>query len=158
MLTNPYPHKLDSADLSGKKFQADIHPGDKALLMSLRPSKGTIQLVVNNLIKNLCDDLRELNVTGWLPDGDNILTILTERRDYSEEQLERLRHTTVCTSGSVPPRLLVNQRRRGVREKVTESKAKSTDSPKRTPRRVKRVGEASDTPSTESQQNTTESS
>src|SRR5258708_6620099 len=125
MLTNPYPTKLDSADGTGIKLQCDIHPADKALIMSIRPSKGTTQLVVNNLIKNLCDDLRELNITGWQLDGDTILTILTERRELSEAQCERLRHTSICTPGTVSPRILDYRGRTSVRKETTKSKAKS---------------------------------
>jgi len=104
MLTNPYPNTINSGSDydSGMKFQCDVHPGDKALLMSLRPSKGTLQLIVNNLLKNLCDDIRELNITGWQLDGDQILSTLVERRELSESQCERLRHTSICALGAVP--------------------------------------------------------
>src|SRR6266403_946306 len=145
MLSNPYPNTINSGSDydSGLKFQCDVHPGDKALLMSLRPSKGTLQLIVNNLLKNLCDDIRELNITGWQLDGDTILSILVERRELNESQCERLRHTSICALGAVPPRLLEHRGRSSVREKATKPKAKSTNSPKRTSRRVERVGEAS---------------
>lgn len=141
MLSNPYPNQINSADDSGAKLQCDIHPGDKALLMSLRPSKGTIQLIVNNLLKNLCDDVRELNITGWQLDGDQILSILTERRDLTEGQCERLRHTSICAVGTVPPRLLDSGGGTSLRQKTSKSKAESAHAPKRTVRRVKRTGE-----------------
>jgi len=160
MLTNPYPNTINSGSDydSGMKFQCDVHPGDKGLLMSLRPSKGTLQLIVNNLLKNLCDDIRELNITGWQLDGDQILTILVERRELSESQCERLRHTSICALGAVPPRLLDNRRGTSVREKAPKLKAKSSNSQKRTPRRVERVGEESPPQeATQSEQNTTES-
>jgi len=160
MLTNPYPNTINSGSDydSGMKFQCDVHPGDKALIMALRPSKGTLQLVVNNLLKNLCDDIRNLNITGWQLDGDQILSILVERRDLTESQCERLRHTSICALGAVPPRLLDNRRGTSVRKKAAKPTPQSTNSQKRTPRRVERVGEEkSETASTQSEQNTTES-
>lgn len=158
MLTNPYSTSVNSSNDSGAKLQCDVHPGDKALIMSLKPSKGTIQLVVNNLIKNLCDDIRELNITGWQPDGDDILSILVERRAFNETQCERLRHTSICASGTVPSRLLNSRRGTSVREKAPKSKVVSPNSQKRTPRRVERVRETSSPQiETQSEQNPTES-
>jgi hypothetical protein len=160
MLTNPYPNTINSGSDydSGMKFQCDVHPGDKALLMSLRPSKGTLQLIVNNLLKNLCDDIRELNITGWQLDGDQILTILVERRELSEGQRERLRHTSICTVGTVPPRILDYRGGTSIRKKASKLTSKATNTPKRTPRRVERIRETiSPQTTTQSEQNTAES-
>jgi hypothetical protein len=150
-LKNPYPTKIDSADETGSKLQCDISPADKALIMSLRPAKGTIQLVVNNLLKNLCDDLRELNIHGWRLDGDELLTILTDKRPFSEHQLDKLRKSTAGTTKPVSERLLEHRRGTSVREKAPELEVKSANPTKRSTRGKQRVGEEAPTAGSNSQ-------
>lgn len=93
MLTNPYQHLIDNA--TGLRVQLDIDGNDKSLIVSIRPVRGTTQLVLSRLIHNLCNELRQLDVLAYRPDSDTILTILTEQRPLSADQLHRLEQSSV---------------------------------------------------------------
>ena len=136
-LKNPYDYHVNSSAL-GVKFQCDVDPLDKALITSLRPARGTLQLVVLNLLKNLCNDLRDLGINHYCVDGDEILDILTGPKPLSRGQIERLRRTTVGTIGEIPPRFFLDSRGTSVREKVAGTKTKSSDATKRTSQGVQR--------------------
>src|SRR5215831_14445820 len=97
LLQNPYPYPTNEDDKDARRMQSYISAEDKALLTSLRPVKGTAQAIVNNLINNICHDLRDLGVTFYRPDADDILRVLCERRPLTDEQIVRLRRTTVGT-------------------------------------------------------------
>lgn len=137
-LKNPYDTHVNSSDATGVKFQCDVDPNDKSLIASLRPAKGTLQLVVLNLLKNLCNDLRDLGITHYRVDGDEILDILTGAKPLSRGQVERLRRTTVGSTGPIPERFLLDSGRTSVREKVAGTTPKSRNVAKRTGEGVKR--------------------
>jgi hypothetical protein len=137
-LRNPYNHKIDSADETGVKLQCDIDPNDKALLVGLRPAKGTIQLIVINLLHTLCNDLRDLGITSYRPDADDVIATLVESRPFSPEQLARVRQSLVGTHGQIPERFLVDRGGTGVREKTAGAKTKSGHAKERTSSRVER--------------------
>ncbi len=131
MLKNAYEHKLNSAPGHiGEKIQCDIDPNDKALLMSLRPVKGTIQLVVNNLLFNICNDLRKLNVVGWRPDGDAILELLSRPRTLSPTQFDEFseRCTSISLVETVSSGIFDDRRRAEVRQTTPSNETESTDS------------------------------
>ena len=127
LLKNPYPLPTDSDDQDARRFQSYISAEDKALLTSLRPVKGTAQAIVNNLILNLCHDLRDLGVTFYRPDADDILTILCERRPLTDEQIVRIRRTTVGTTSQVPSWLQQHRRVTSVRKAAANHPAQSSD-------------------------------
>src|SRR5438105_9598832 len=122
MLTNPYPHPTDADDKDALRFQTYLSGEDKALLMSVRPARGTAQTIVNNLIKHICDDLRELNITSFRVDADDILCVLTERRPLTSDQVSRLRRTTFGASAKVPKGLFNDSRGTEVRKGTTNAK------------------------------------
>lgn len=102
MIANPYPIPTSDDDKATTRFQTYLSAEDKGLLFGIRPIRGTIQAVVNNLIRNLCNDLRDLELTSYHPDADSILAILIERRDLTNGQLERIRCAVVGTNKQVP--------------------------------------------------------
>ncbi len=106
MLKNPYLTPEDPGQQAALRFATYLDGEDKALLMSIRPVRGTAQAVINNLIKNICNDLRELRITGYHPDADDILAILVEPRHLTDEQITRLRCTTFGVDAEVPARFL----------------------------------------------------
>jgi hypothetical protein len=105
MIHNPYPAPTSEEDKQACRFQTYLSGEDKGLLSSIRPIRGTPQAVVNHLIKNLCNDLRELGITSYRPDADDIFAILVEPRDLTEGQLARLRCTTIGTTQQVSKRI-----------------------------------------------------
>lgn len=127
MLKNPYPIPTEEDDKQACRFATYIDAGDRALLMSLRAVRGTAQAAVNNLILNLCNDLRDLNLTSYRPDADDILSILVERRPLTDDQLNRLRRTTLGTATTVPPWLQQHRRRTEIRKGTTESETGSSN-------------------------------
>lgn len=131
MLKNPYPppSELNENDLAACRFQTYIDAGDRALLMSLRAVRGTAQAAVNTLILHLCNDLRELNLTSYRPDADDILEILCERRPLTDDQITRLRRTSISVHQQISTGLQHNRRSSGVREGATNTKTKSTHTP-----------------------------
>lgn len=98
MLTNPYTHLLNSAK-DDFKLQVDVTGDDKSLLKSIMPDKGTMQLIVSNLIFNLCNELRDTHhIYGFRPDASTILSILLEPRGLNPDQIDRLSRTSATTS------------------------------------------------------------
>ena len=128
MIHNPYPIPTDEDDKSTCRFATYISAEDKALLMALRPVRGTPQAVINHLIKNLCDELRELKLNFYRPDADDILQVLVERRQLSRRQIDRLRCTTIGTSKDVPERFRQPRGSGGVHEDAPNAQA-SPDNP-----------------------------
>jgi hypothetical protein len=126
MLHNPYPSQVDNVDRDALRFQTYLSGEDKALLMSVRPIKGTAQVVINHLIKHICNDLRDLGITSYRPDADDIFTILVERRALTDDQIARLRRTTIGADQQVPTWLQQHRRGSGVRKR-TANPASSTD-------------------------------
>ena len=122
MLTNPYPPPRDSDDLYALRFQTYLSGTDKSLLMGLRPVRGTMQCVVNHLIKNLCNELRELAIDSYLPDADDVLAILVEPRPITDDQINRLRRTSVGAVGKIPKRVQQHSRGTKVRKGATNTK------------------------------------
>lgn len=130
MLSNPYPHPLDSATSDDNKLQCDISGEHKSDLTRLRPRKGTIQLIVSNLVYNLWLDLHELTGHFYDPNGDELLAILTERRPLTPDQLDRFRRSS---SGAVKEISEGVQQHRGgpsVRAPVAATETGSGHSPK----------------------------
>src|SRR5713101_2502363 len=123
MLTNPYPQPRNEAEAELFRLQTYISGEDKSLLVGIRPMKGTAQTIINNLILNLCRDLRDLNITSFHPDADDILTVLTERRALSDTQIQRLRCTTAGLPKKVPTGLLQHSGGTSVCEGATSTKA-----------------------------------
>ena len=122
MLTNPYPPPRDSDDLDALRFQTYLSGADKSLLMGLRPVRGTMQCVINHLIKNLCNELRSLNITSYHPDADTILAVLIEPRDLTNSQLERLGRTITSTPAKASAWVQQHQRGTKVRKGTTNAK------------------------------------
>jgi hypothetical protein len=89
-LTNPYGRRLDSSETGCAKFVSDIDAADKHRIVTLRPVKGTMQLVVNQLIHNLCRELEQYELTNYTPHGDAILGILCEPRPIDPSVATRL--------------------------------------------------------------------
>lgn len=101
MIHNPYPIPTSDDDRSTTRFQTYLSGEDKGLLFGVRPIRGTPQAVINHLIKNLCNDLRDLKLTQYHPDADAVFSILIERRPLTADQLSRIRRALVGTSGEV---------------------------------------------------------
>jgi hypothetical protein len=127
LLKNPYPLPNNEDDKDASRFQSYISAEDKSLLSSLRPVKGTAQAIVNHLILNLCHDLRDLGITFYRPDADDILAILCERRPLTDEQIVRLRRTTVGSTSEIPTWLQQHRRITSVRKGSPNVEAKSSD-------------------------------
>ena len=127
MLKNPYPLPNNEDDKDASRFQSYISAEDKSLLTSLRPVKGTAQAIVNNLILNLCHDLRDLGVTFYRPDADDILAVLCERRVLTDEQIARLRRTTVGTTSEIPTWLQQHRRITSIRKGSSNAETKPSD-------------------------------
>jgi len=121
MIHNPYPIPTSDDDKAACRFQTYLSGKDRALLFGIRPIRGTPQAVINNLIKNLCDELRELNITDYRPDADDIFSILVERRALSPDQLSRIRRTIDSTDKQVPARVQQHSGGSGVRERATST-------------------------------------
>jgi hypothetical protein len=138
MLKNPYPLPTNEDDKNASRFQSYISAEDKALLSSLRPVKGTAQAIVNNLILNICHDLRDLGVNFYRPDADDILTILCERRPLTDEQIVRLRRTTVGTTSQVPTWLQQHRRRTSLHEDASNTSSESSNIQKSDAKRERR--------------------
>lgn len=119
MIHNPYPTPTSEDDKQACRFQTYLSGEDKGLLSSIRPIRGTPQAVINHLIKNLCDDLRELGINSYRPDADDIFAILVERRDLTEGQLVRLGCTTIGPIEQIPPRVRQHRGRTEVRKGPT---------------------------------------
>jgi len=139
MITNPYPPPTDD-DRQSCRFQTYLSGEDKGLLSSIRPIRGTPQAVINHLIKNLCDDLRELGITSYRPDADDIFAILVERRDLTEGQLARLGCTTIGSTKQVSARIQQYRRRAEVRERLTDSSPSSHNTAGKTTRGKSQAG------------------
>ena len=101
MIRNPYPPPRDEDKISCR-FQTYLSGEDKGLLSSIRPIRGTPQAVVNHLIKNLCNDLRDIGLTAYHPDADDIFCILVERRPITAEQRVRIRRALASTNKQIP--------------------------------------------------------
>ena len=129
MLKNPYPppSDLNENDLAACRFQTYIDAGDRALLMSLRAVRGTAQAVVNTLILHLCNDLRDIQLTSYRPDADDILEILCERRPLTDDQITRLRSTSIGVHQQIPSWLQQHRRSTKLREGTTDVQTKSTN-------------------------------
>lgn|SRR5215475_616024 len=142
MIHNPYPTS-ENDDKSATRFQTYISAEDKALLMSLRPVKGTPQAIINNLILNVCRDLRDLNITSFRPDADDILAVLLERRPLTDDQLVRLRRTSIGVSEEIPTWLQYHRRRTEVRKRTSDAPTGSSHTKGETRRRVRRDSKTS---------------
>ena len=140
MIHNPYPIPTDEDEKASCRFATYIAARDRALLMSLRPVRGTPQAVVNNLIKHFCDELRELKLDFYHPDADDILTVLLERRRLDADQVSRLRRTTFGVSAEIPARLQHSGRGHEVRKRSTDHATKPRNLQGKANRRVKRTG------------------
>jgi hypothetical protein len=158
LLKNPYPLPTNEDDKNASRFQSYISAEDKALLSSLRPVKGTAQAIVNHLISNICHDLRDLGVNFYRPDADDILAVLCERRPLTDEQIVRLRRTTVGTTSSIPTWLQQHRRVTTVRKASANAPAKSGNVPKHVTKGERRTGEETpDAPQSASQETTNDS-
>lgn len=120
MIQNPYPPPKEEDKISCR-FQTYLSGEDKGLLSSVRPIRGTPQAVINHLIKNLCNDLRELGITTYHPDADDILTILVEPRPLSADQLTRIRRAVAGTDKQVSAGVRQHSRGTSVHKRPTDS-------------------------------------
>jgi hypothetical protein len=141
MLKNPYLTPEDPGQQNALRFATYLDGEDKALLMSIRPIRGTAQAVINNLIKNICNDLRDLKLTGYHPDADDILAVLVESRPLTTSQVERLRRTTFGSNAEVPTRLYEHRRGSEVRERPANHPTSTHHVKGKTAGRVKSNGE-----------------
>lgn len=128
MIHNPYPAPTTDDEKSTTRFQTYLSGEDKGLLFGIRPIRGTPQAVVNHLIKNLCDELRELGITNYHPDADDIFTILVERRPLSTDQLTRIRRAVAGNTKQVSTGVRDNSGGTEVRKRPSSSKT-SADHP-----------------------------
>lgn len=126
MIHNPYPTPRDEDKISCR-FQTYLSGEDKGLLFSIRPIRGTPQAVVNHLIKNLCDDLRELGVTSYHPDADDIFAVLVERRQLTTEQRTRIRRTLTGSDKQIPTRVQQHSGGTGVRKRPASPPSSAND-------------------------------
>lgn len=101
MLTNPYPHHIDSSNPDAHRIQCDVPADVKILLSTLRLQKGTTQLVILNLLHNLISDLHDLGIYTYQPDGDTVLATLCRRRPLTDDCL-RLRRPDPGTPAKIP--------------------------------------------------------
>ena len=136
MIRNPYPIPTSDDDKATTRFQTYLSGEDKGLLFGLRPIRGTPQAVVNHLIKNLCNDLREHNITAYHPDADTIFSILVERRPLSGDQLARLRCAVTGVHRQVSAGVQQQSGGTSVRQRPTGSTSGSHNSSSQTKRRV----------------------
>lgn len=155
MLHNPYPSQHDNVDQDALRFQTYLNGPDKALLMGIRPIKGTAQTVINHLIKNLCNDLRDLGINSYRPDADDIFTILVERRALTDDQVERLRRTTVGTDQQIPTGLQQHRGGTKVRKRTANPSAGANHPKVKTPRGVKSTSGEPSTETTTDPEDTT---
>lgn len=119
MLTNPYPHHVNSENPDAHRIQCDVPADVKILLSTLRLQKGTTQLVVLNLLHNLINDLHDLGIYTYQPDGDAVLAALCRRRPIPVECL-RLRRSSAGTVAKVSKGVRDGRGGSGVREGTTE--------------------------------------
>ena len=138
IIHNPYPIPTDEDDKASTRFQTYISVEDKLLLMSLRPIRGTSQAVINHLIKNLCNELRELKLNFYRPDADDILAILVERRPLTNSQIDRLRCTTIGDSKDVPKGFRQPRRSSGLHQGASNAQAQPTNTTGESTKRVRR--------------------
>lgn len=157
MLKNPYPSQHDNVDQEALRFQTYLNGPDKALLMGIRPIKGTAQVVINHLIQNLCNDLRDLGITSYRPDADDIFAILVERRTLTDDQIVRLRRTTVGNDQQIPTWLQQHRRRTEVRKRTTNPQTGANDPKVKTPRGKQPVSRKTPPQTTGSEETTTNS-
>lgn len=129
MIQNPYPTPVEDDDKGTCRFQTYLSGEDKGLLFGIRPIRGTAQAVINNLIRNLCNDLRELNITTYHPDADSILAVLIERRPLSADQLSRIRRTLTSTHKQVSTGLQQHSGSTSLREGLTSDASSTNDAP-----------------------------
>jgi hypothetical protein len=147
MLNNPYPIPTDEDDKASCRFATYLSKEDKTLLMSLRPVRGTPQAVVNNLIKNFCDELRALKLDFYHPDADDILTVLVGHRKLTADQINRLRCTTFGVSSQIPTWLQHSGGGSKIRQRHSNDATKPSDVPRTTKRGINRhSGETSSAP------------
>jgi hypothetical protein len=134
MLKNPYLTPEDPGQQAALRFATYLDGEDKALLMSIRPIRGTAQAVINNLIRNICNDLRDLGINHFCPDADDILAVLVESRPLTASQIERLRRTTFGTAAEIPTRLHEHRGRSEVRERPADHSVSAHNTPRKTSR------------------------
>ena len=120
MIKNPYPPPKEEDKISCR-FQTYLSGEDKGLLSSIRPIRGTPQAVVNHLIKNLCNDLRDLNITQYHPDADDIFAVLVEPRKLTADQLSRIRRTLTGNDKQISTRIQHDSRGSGVRKRLAST-------------------------------------
>lgn len=119
MITNPYPTPVEDDDKGTCRFQTYLSGEDKGLLFGIRPIRGTAQAVINHLIRNLCNDLRDLNITQYHPDADSIFAVLIERRKLTTEQLTRIRRALAGTDKQVSKGVQQHSGGSSVRQRLT---------------------------------------
>lgn len=140
-LENPYGHLISSANDNSRRFQCDIDAEDKAALQNLCPRKGITQLIVLNLIKNLINDLKDLQIYGtYQSAGDAIYTVLLQRRKLTFNQGEQLRCAITPVPEEIPQGLLHSGRGSAIREAVTDAPSEQRNAPKRTGKGKQRTG------------------
>jgi len=137
MIRNPYPIPTSDDDKAACRFQTYLSGEDKGLLFGIRPIRGTPQAVVNHLIKNLCDDLRDLNITTYHPDADDIFAILVERRALSGDQISRIRRTVAGLHRQVPAGVRQHSGGSSLRQGLTSPTTSSNNATGEVKRRIK---------------------
>ena len=137
MIHNPYPIPTSDDDKAACRFQTYLSGEDKGLLFGIRPIRGTPQAVVNHLIRNLCDDLRELNITTYHPDADYIFAILVERRPLSRDQISRIRRTASGLHRQVQEGVRQHSGGTSLRQGLTSPATSSNNATGEVKRRVK---------------------
>lgn len=138
-LKSPYPARINADEGTGLRIQFDIDPKDKSDIIAIWPTKGTIQLILLNLVHNLANDLRKLNIHGYQFDGSDILDILTSHRPLSDDLAQRLGRTSVGIAQTISSGLCGCEGGGSVCEKTPRDTKKSSDLTKRTAKRKSRA-------------------
>lgn len=129
MITNPYPIPTSDDDKATTRFQTYLSAEDKGLLFGIRPIRGTIQAVINHLIRNLCNDLRDLDIISYHPDADTIFTILVERRGLTTDQITRIRCAFAGNTRALPTGVQQHSGGTGLRKGVADAAVGANNPP-----------------------------
>ena len=98
MLSNPYGKRDDVGNVG---LNTGIPNTVLQDLHRAAPFRGSIIAIVNSLINNFHADLRQLASNTVIYDYSTVVAILLERRPFTDDQLARLRSTSVGVAAGV---------------------------------------------------------
>jgi hypothetical protein len=78
-ITNPY-HDVKEGDEGASKIATIIATEDLALLRAVVPKRGFVQAVINTLIYELAEELRDNDMTYYRPDNEEKICDILSRR------------------------------------------------------------------------------